>query len=180
MSYMRLRLPPYIVQETREMARIDEPVMYPYSQDVLPKTVGNKVALERFKLIDVSWSSKNRMQLDHTRYYFGYSGVSQNAMLFGRNVFTGYVLFESHYDEEIEDYAEPDEMWGLYLWAYKGNLSNAGKYRLALKMLWRHWAHKKKEDKKLGFCRILHNVHLYKEERLLSNQLREIARRVWA
>jgi hypothetical protein len=180
MNFIRSILPPYIVPIMPEMSLIDEPVMYPYSQDVLPKTESIKVALERFKLIDVSWVMKNRTQLDHTRYYFGYVGVSQNDMLFGRSVFTGYVLLESHYDEEIEDYAEPDEMWGLYLWSYRGRLSNTSKNELFLKMLWRHWTNKKKQDKKLGFCRNLHSVHFYKEERLLSNQLREIARRVWA
>jgi hypothetical protein len=49
-SYMRLRLPPYIVQETREMARIDEPVMYPYSQDVLHVVIGSLAELEKMEI----------------------------------------------------------------------------------------------------------------------------------
>jgi len=177
---MRLRLPTYIVQETREMARIDEPVMYPYSQDVLHVGIESLAELEKWRLIDVSWCIKDRRQLDQTRYYFGYVGVSQRAALFGIEVFTGFILFETRYDEEIQAYAEPEEMWGRYLWAYKGGLSNSGKNNLALEILWRHWAHKKKEDKKLGFCRNLHNVRLYKEDRLLNSQLREIACRVWS
>jgi hypothetical protein len=179
-SYMRLRLPPYIVQETREMARIDEPVMYPYSQDVLHVGIGSLAELERWRLIDVSWCIKGRRLLDQTRYYFGYVGVSQRAALFGEEVFTGFVLFETRYDEEIQAYAEPEELWGRYLWAYKGGLSNSGKNNLALEILWRHWAHKKKEDKKLGWDRRLHNVQSHKGAELLSNQCREIARWVWA
>ena len=177
---MSLRLPSHIVLETREMARIDEPVMYPYSQDVLHVGIGSLAELERWRLIDVSWCVQDQSQLEHTRYYFGYVGVSQRAMLFGRKVFTGYVLLESHYDEKIKDYDELYEMWGIYQWAYKGNLSDAGKYRLALKMLWRHWAHKKKEDKKLRRRRQLYDVQLSKEKRLFNNQFREIARWVWA
>ena len=180
MTYMRLRLPPYLVPEMPEMSRIDEPVMYPYSQDVLVVGIGSQVELEKWRLFDVSWCIQDQSQLEHTRYYFGYVGVSQRAMLFGKKVFTGYVLLESHYDEEIEDYEKPYEMWGIYQWAYKGNLSNAGKYRLALKMLRRHWAHKKKEDKKLRRGRNLYNVQFCKEKRLLNNQFREIARWVWA
>ena len=71
-------------------------------------------------------------------------------------------------------------MWGVYLWAYKGRLSNSGETNLALEMLWRHWAHKKKELKKLGWNRRLHNVQSYKGAALLSNQCREIARLVGA
>ena len=52
---MRLRLPSYIVLETREMARIDEPVMYPYSQDVLHVGIGSLAELEKWRLIDASW-----------------------------------------------------------------------------------------------------------------------------
>ena len=177
---MILRLPLYIVPETREMGRIDESVMYPYSQDVLLVGIELQIEREKWRLIDVSWCVQDQSQLEHTRYYFGYVGVSQRAMLFGRKVFTGYVLLESHYDEKIKDYDELYEMWGIYQWAYKGNLSDAGKYRLALKMLWRHWAHKKKDDKKLGWDRRLHNVQSYKGAELLSNQCREIARLVWA
>ena len=177
---MRLRLPPYIVQETREMARIDEPVMYPYSQDVLHVGVGSLAELERWRLIDVSWCIKGRRLLDQTRYYFGYVGVSQRAALFDRDVFTGFILLETRYDEEIQAHAEPVEMWGSYLWAYKGGLSNSGKNNLALEMLWRYWTHKKKEDKKLSWDRRLHTVQSYKGAELLSNQCREIARLVWA
>ena len=177
---MILRLPLYIVPETREMGRIDESVMYPYSQDVLLVGIELQIEREKWRLIDVSWCVQDQSQLEHTRYYFGYVGVSQRAMLFGRKVFTGYVLLESHYDEKIKDYDELYEMWGIYQWAYKGNLSDAGKYRLALKMLWRHWAHKKKEDKKLRRRRQLYDVQLSKEKRLFNNQFREIARWVWA
>lgn len=176
---MRLRLPPYIVSETQEMARIDEPVMYPYSQDVLNVGIGSLAELEKWRLIDVSWCIKDRRQLDQTRYYFGYVGVGQRAVLFCRNVFTGYVLLETRYDEELQAYAEPEEMWGMYLWAYKGQLSSRGKSNLALKMLWRHWVHKREEDKKLGRDRRLHNVQSYKGAALLSNQCREIARSIW-
>jgi len=179
-TYIRSILPPYIVPEIPEMSLIDEPVMKPYSQDVLRIGVGSQAEREKWMLIDVSWRIKHRRQLDQTRYYFGYVDVSQNAMLFGRKVFTGYVLLEAHYDEDIQAYAEPEEMWGIYLWAYRGRLSSSGKNNLALKMLWRHWAHKKKKDKKLGDCRNLYDAHLYKEERLLNNQCREIARWVWA
>ena len=177
---MRLRLPSYIVPETREMARIDEPVMYLYSEDVLHVGIGSLAELEKWRLIDVSWCIKDLRQLDQTRYYFGYVGVSQRAALFDREVFTGFILLETCYDEEIQAYAEPEEMWGRYLWAYKGELSNSGKNNLALEMLWRHWAHKKKVDKKLGLDRRLHNVQSYKGAELLSNQCREIARLVWA
>jgi uncharacterized protein affecting Mg2+/Co2+ transport len=180
LSNIRPILPPYLVPEMPEMSRIDEPVMYPYSQDVLRLGIGSQAELEKWRLVDVSWCIQDQSQLEHTRYYFGYVGVSQGAMLFGRKVFTGYVLLESHYDKKIGDYDQPDDMWGIYLWAYKGNLSNAGKYRLALKMLWRHWAHKKKQDKKLGWDRRLHNVQSYKVAKLLSNQCSEIARLVWA
>jgi len=162
------------------MERIDEPVMYLYSQDVLHVGIGSLAELEKWRLIDVSWCIKDRRQLDQTRYYFGYVGVGQRAVLFGRNVFTGYVLLESHYDEDIENYAKPDEMWGLYMWAYRGRLSNTSKNELFLKMLWRHWVHKREEDKKLGRDRRLHNVQSYKGAELLSNQCREIARLVWA
>ncbi|MDA1245007.1 MAG: hypothetical protein O3B02_08415 [Proteobacteria bacterium] len=150
----------------------DEPVMYPYSQDVLHVGIGSLAELEKWRLVDVSWRIKDRRQLDQTRYYFGYVGVSQRAALFGREVFTGYLLLESHYDEKIQTYTEPEEMWGRYLWAYKGQLSNSGKSNLALKMLRRHWAHKKKEDKKLGWDRRLHNVQPYKGAELLSKQCR--------
>jgi len=175
---MRLRLPPYIVLEPREMSRIDGPVKYPYSQDVLHAGVGSLAELEKWRLIDVSWCIKDRRQLDQTRYYFGYVGVSQRAALFDRDVFTGFILFESRYDEEIQAYTEPEEMWGRYLWAYKGQLSNSGRNNLALEMLWRHWSNKKKVDKKLGLDRRLHNVQSYKGAELLSNQCREIARLV--
>ena len=124
-------------------------------------------------------SLKDRRQLDQNRYYFGYVGVSQRAVLFDRDVFTGFILFETRYDEEIQAHAEPEEMWGSYLWAYKGQLSNSGRNNLALEMLWRHWAHKKKVDKKLGLDRRLHNVQSYKGAELLSNQCREIARSIW-
>ena len=177
---MRLRLPPYIVPETREMAWIDGPLKYPYSQDVLHVGIGSLAELERWRLIDVSWCIKGRRLLDQTRYYFGYVGVSQRAALFDRDVFTGFILFESRYDEEIQAYTEPEEMWGSYLWAYKGQLSNTGKSNLALKMLWRHWAHKKKEDKKRGWDRRLHNVQSYKGSQFLSKRCREMARLVWA
>ena len=177
---MSLRLPSHIVLETREMARIDEPVMYPYSQDVLHVGIGSLAELEKWRLIDASWHIKDRRQLDQNRYYFGYVGVSQRAVLFDRDVFTGFILFESRYDHEIQAYAEPEEMWGRYLWAYKGQLSNSGKSNLALKMLWRHWAHMKKEDKKLGWDRRLHNVQSYRGSHLLSKRCREIGRLVWA
>lgn len=177
---MRLRLPPYIVSETQEMARIDEPVMYAYSQDVLHLGMGSLVELEKWRLIDVSWCIKDRRQLDQTRYYFSYVGVGQKAVLFCRNVFTGYVLLETRYDEDIQAYAEPEEMWGMYLWAYKGQLSSRGESNLALKMLWRHWVHKREEDKKLGRDRRLYNIQSYKGAPLLSNQCRKIARLVWA
>ena len=177
---MRLRLPSYIVLETREMARIDEPVMYPYSQDVLHVGIGSLAELEKWRLIDASWCIKDRRQLDQTRYYFGYVGVSQRAALFDRDVFTGFILLETRYDEEIQAHAEPEEMWGSYLWAYKGQLSNSGRNNLALEMLWRHWAHKKKVDKKLGLDRRLHNVQSYNGAELLSSQCREIALLVWA
>jgi len=179
MNFIRSILPPYIVPIMPEMSLIDEPVMYPYSQNVLPKSECSGVALERFKLMDVSWFIKNLNHLEHTRYYFGYVGVRQSAMLFGRKVFTGYVLLESRYDQEIENYAEPDEMWGIYLWAYKGNLSNTRKYELALRMLWRHWVYKKKKDEETCLSRNLYSAHLHKKERLLNNQVREIARWVW-
>ena len=150
---MSLRLPSHIVLETREMARIDEPVMYPYSQDVLHVGIGSLAELEKWRLIDASWCIKDRRQLDQTRYYFGYVGVSQRAALFDRDVFTGFILLETRYDEELQAHAEPVEMCGSYLWAYKGGLSNSGKNNLALEMLWRHWAHKKKEDKKNCVCK---------------------------
>ena len=109
---MRLRLPPYIIPEPLEMVRIDGPVKYPYSQDVLHVGIGSLAELEKWRLIDVSWCIKDLRQLDQTRYYFGYVGVSQRAALFGREVFTGYILLETRYDEEIQAYAEPEEMWG--------------------------------------------------------------------
>jgi hypothetical protein len=124
-------------------------------------------------------SLKDRRQLDQNRYYFGYVGVSQRAVLFDRDVFTGFILFETRYDEEIQAHAEPEEMWGSYLWAYKGQLSNSGRNNLALEMLWRHWAHKKKVDKKLGLDRRLHNVQSYNGAELLSSQCREISRSIW-
>ena len=161
------------------MERIDEPVLYLYTQDVLHAGIGSLADLEKWRLIDVSWAMKGRTQLDQTRYYFGYIGVHQRAVLFGRNVFTGYVLLESHYDEDIEDYAKPDEMWGQYLWAYRGRLSNNCKNDLFLKMLWSHWTGKKKEDKKLGWDRRLHNLQSNKGAELLSNQCREISRSIW-
>ena len=179
MTNIRPILPPYLVPEMSEMSRIDEPVMYPYSEDIFRVGIGSQAELEKWRLVDVSWCVQDQSQLEHTRYYFGYVGVRQSAMLFGRKVFTGYVLLESRYDQEIENYAEPDEMWVIYLWAYKGNLSNTRKYELALRMLWRHWVYKKKKDEETCLSRNLCSTHLHKKERLLNNQVREIARWVW-
>ena len=180
MNYNRVYLPPYIVPEMPDLSLIDEPIIYPYSQGLLPDGRETQATLEKCKLIDVAWINENQSELNLSRYYFSYVGVSQNIMLPDKRVFTGYALLEACYDKKIHGYAEPEEMWGIYLWAYRGRLSSSGKNNLALKMLWRHWAHKKKKDKKLGDCRNLYDAHLYKEERLLNNQCREIARWVWA
>ena len=51
MNFIRSILPPYIVPIMPEMSLIDEPVMCPYSQNVLPKSECSGVALERFKLM---------------------------------------------------------------------------------------------------------------------------------
>jgi hypothetical protein len=162
------------------MARIDEPVIYPHSEAVLNAGIVSLAELKKWRLLDVSWRIKDRRQPEETRYYFGYVGVGKRAMLFGRNVFTGYVLLESHYVGGIDNYSKPNDMWGQYMWAYRGRLSNTRKNELFLNMLWSHWTDKKKKDEKLSFRRNLHNVHLYKDERLMNNQLREIARRVWS
>ena len=179
MNYNRVYLPPYIVPEMPDLSLIDEPRIYPYSQWLLPDGRETQATLEKWKLIDVAWNIEGRPKPNLSRYYFSYVGASQNVMLPDKRVFTGYALLETRYDKKIHGYAEPEEMWGIYLWAYKGQLSSLGKSNLALKMLWRHWEHKKKEDKHLDVCRRFHNTSFYKKERLLNNQLREIARWVW-
>jgi hypothetical protein len=178
-NYNRVYLPPYIVPEMPDLSLIDEPKIYPYSQWLLPDGRETQATLEKWKLIDVAWNIEGRPKPNLSRYYFSYVGASQNVMLPDKRVFTGYALLETRYDKKIHGYAEPEEMWGIYLWAYKGQLSSLGKSNLALKMLWRHWEHKKKEDKYLDVCRRFHNTSFYKKERLLNNQLREIARWVW-
>ena len=110
-----------------DLSLIDEPRIYPYSHGLLPDGRETQATLEKCKLIDVAWINENQSELNLSRYYFGYVGVSQRAVLFDRDVFTGLCLFETRYDEEIQGYAEPEEMWGSYLWAYKGKLSNSGK-----------------------------------------------------
>ena len=162
-----------------DLSLIDEPIIYPYSQGLLPDGRETQPTLEKWKLIDVAWNIEGWPKPNSSRYYFSYVGASQNVMLPDKRVFTGYALLEARYDKKIHGYAEPEEMWGIYLWAYKGQLSSLGKSNLALKMLWRHWEHKKKEDKHLDVCRRFHNTSFYKKERLLNNQLREIARWVW-
>ena len=59
MNYLRSILPPYIVPAMPEMSLIDEPVMYPYSQDVLNVGIGSLAELEKWRLIDVSWCIKD-------------------------------------------------------------------------------------------------------------------------
>ena len=179
MNYNRVYLPPYIVPEMPDLSVINEPIIYPYSQGLLPDGREARATLEKWKLIDVAWDIEGWPKPNLSRYYFSYVGASQNVMLPDKRVFTGYALLETRYDKEIHGYAEPEEMWGIYLWAYKGQLSSLRKSNLALKMLWRHWEHKKKEDKHLDVCRRFHNTNFYKKERLLNNQLREIARWVW-
>jgi hypothetical protein len=162
-----------------DLSLIDEPKIYPYSQWLLPDGRETQATLEKWKLIDVAWNIEGRPKPNLSRYYFSYVGASQNVMLPDKRVFTGYALLETRYDKKIHGYAEPEEMWGIYLWAYKGQLSSLGKSNLALKMLWRHWEYKKKKDKHKDECRYFHNTYFYKKERILNNQLREIARRVW-
>ena len=48
---MRLRLPPYIIPEPLEIVRIDGPVKYPYSQDVLHVGIGSLAEFEKWRLI---------------------------------------------------------------------------------------------------------------------------------
>ena len=179
MEYNGAYLPPYIVPEMPDLSLIGEPQIYPYPQGLLPDGREARATLEKWKLIDVAWNCEDRPKPNHSRYYFSYVGASQNVVLPDKRVFMGYVLLETRYDKKISNYAEPEEMWGIYLWAYKGMLSSRAKSNLALKMLWRHWEHKKKEDKNLGWCRRFHNTYFYKKERLWNNQLREIARWVW-
>ena len=179
MNYNRVYLPPYIVPEMPDLSLIDEPIIYPYSQGLLPDGRETQATLEKCKLIDVVWIIENQSELNLSRYYFSYVGASRNVMLPDKRVFTGYALLEARYDKKIHGYAEPEEMWGIYTWAYKGNLSRQGKSNLALKMLWRHWENKKKKDKHKDGRRNFHNTYFYKKERILNNQLREIARRVW-
>jgi len=178
-NYNRVYLPPYIVPEMPDLSLIDEPKIYPYSQWLLPDGRETQATLEKWKLIDVAWNIEGWPKPNLSRYYFSYVGASQNVMLPDKRVFMGYALLETRYDKKIHGYAEPEEMWGIYLWAYKGQLSSRGKSNLALKMLWRHWEHKKKEDKHLDVCRRFLNTYFYKKERILNNQLREIARWVW-
>jgi len=178
MNY-RVYLPPYIVPEMPDLSQIDEPQIYPYPQGLLPDGREDRATLEEWKLIWVSWNIVNRPKPNLSRYYFSYIDASKNITVPGKSRFTGYALFETRYDKEIHGYAEPEEMWGIDKWAYKGQLSGQGKNDLALKLLLRHWEHRKKEDNHLGWYRRFHNTWFYKEERLFNNQLREIARWVW-
>ena len=179
LNYNGAYLPPYIVPEMPDLSLIDKPQIYPYTQGLLPDGREDRAKLEEWKLIDVAWNCEDRPKPNHSRYYFSYVGASQNITFPGKSKFTGYVLLETRYDIKISSYAEPEEMWGIYKWAYKGQLSGPGKNNLALKLLLRHWEHRKEEDNHLGWYRRFHNTWFYKEERLFNNQLREIARWVW-
>jgi len=180
LNYNSKYLPPYIVPQMPDLSKVDEPKIYPYPPGLLPDARKSRAMLEEWKLIDVSWNIIDRSKPNLSRYYFAYIDASKNITVLGNNRFTGYALFETRYSREIRSYAEPEEMWCIYKWAYRGLLSDTVKNDLALKLLLRQWEHLKREDRRLHWHRRFHNIYFYKEQKVFNRQLREIARWVWS
>jgi len=172
----RTYIKPYVIPDMPDLSLIKGTKIYQYPKGLLPT---ERIEWENWKLLDVYWNIDNDSHTNFSRYYFSYISAQKKAILPDKFQFTGYALFESCYDKKIGNYADPEEMWGIYKWAYKGRLSSQDKNRLALKLLWEHWQNMKEKDKDLNWYRRFHNVSFYKKEKLLNNQLREVARGVW-
>ena len=149
-------LPPYVVPTLPDLSLMDEPQIYPYPKGLLPT---ERIEWENWKLLDVYWNIDNDSHTNFSRYYFSYIGAQKKAILPDKFQFTGYALMESRWDTKVKNYADPEEMWGIYKWAYKGMLSSQNKNRLALKLLWEHWKNMKEKDKDLSWYRRFHNVY---------------------
>ena len=67
MNYNRVYLPPYIVPEMPDLSLIDEPIIYPYSQGLLPDGRETQATLEKCKLIDVAWIRALKLSVEFPR-----------------------------------------------------------------------------------------------------------------